>query len=242
MALEQDLKQLGFNEKEARIYLAALELGPSSVQNIAKKSKVKRATIYEIINNLKKKGIFDETVKGKKRLFIASGPENIKSILLNQERLFEKILPELKSFSGLETAKPKIKFYENVEEIKKAYEDIIVSKPEEVLSISSVSSIADLLGWDWGNNYITERVSKKIPVRVITNYFEGVEEFMKRDEKELRKIKILPKDKQFVIDIEIYNNKVLFLSLKKEMMALLIESKTISDSMKMFFEIMWQCV
>lgn len=194
MALEQELKQLGFNEKEAKIYLAALELGPSSVQNIAKKSRVKRATIYEIINNLKKKGIFDETIKGKKRLFIASDPENIKSMLLNQGRLLEKILPELKSFSGLGATKPKIKFYENVEEIKKAYEDIIISKPEEVLSISSVNSIADLLGWDWGNNYIAERVSKKIPVRVITNHFEGVEEFMKRDEKELRKIKILPKN------------------------------------------------
>lgn len=42
--LENKLKELGLADKEARVYLASLELGSDTVQNIAKKSGVNRAT------------------------------------------------------------------------------------------------------------------------------------------------------------------------------------------------------
>lgn len=53
---EQQLKQLGFSDKEAKVYMASLELGPDTAQEIAKKAGVNRTTTYVIIEKLIKKG------------------------------------------------------------------------------------------------------------------------------------------------------------------------------------------
>ena len=44
MTLDKELQKIGLSEKEAKVYLAALELGQASVQNIARKAEVNRAT------------------------------------------------------------------------------------------------------------------------------------------------------------------------------------------------------
>jgi len=95
------------------------------------------------------------------------------------------------------------------------------------------------LGWEWGKSYIEERKERKIPARVITNYYPSVERLVSKDEKELRETKVLPKEKQFSTDMEIYGDNVLIVSFKKEVIAVLIESQSISQSMRMFFEMMW---
>ena len=52
MELYQQLKQLGLEEKQAKIYLASLELGPDTAQNIAYKASLKRPTTYVILEEL----------------------------------------------------------------------------------------------------------------------------------------------------------------------------------------------
>ena len=61
--LALELRKLGLREKEVRVYLTGLELGPSSVQVIAKRAKITRPTTYEIIKTLKEKGLFVESYK-----------------------------------------------------------------------------------------------------------------------------------------------------------------------------------
>jgi len=45
--LEQELKNLGLSEKEAIIYLASLEIGPSTIQEISKRAQIKRSSNLE---------------------------------------------------------------------------------------------------------------------------------------------------------------------------------------------------
>ena len=56
--IELELRKLGLNEKEVKVYLTGLELGPNSVQNIAASAKITRPTTYEIIKKLEAKGLF----------------------------------------------------------------------------------------------------------------------------------------------------------------------------------------
>ena len=73
--MELELRKLGLTEKEVRVYLAGLELGPSSVQKIAEMAKITRPTSYEIIKKLEQKGLFAKTTQNKKRHFSAQSPE-----------------------------------------------------------------------------------------------------------------------------------------------------------------------
>lgn len=65
--IELELRKLGLTEKEVRVYLAGLELGPSSVKKISEMAKITKPTAYEIIKDLERKGLFAETLKERKQ-------------------------------------------------------------------------------------------------------------------------------------------------------------------------------
>ena len=88
--IELELRKLGLTEKEVRIYLAGLELGPSSILNIAQKAGLARPTTYEIVKKLEEKGLFAESKQKKKRYFIAQSPERILGLLRTQKREIEE--------------------------------------------------------------------------------------------------------------------------------------------------------
>jgi len=88
--LSLELRKLGLKEKEAKVYLAGLELGMTSIQNVAKKAGVTRPTAYEIVRTLREKGLFREVQQGKKRLYVANSPEKILNILRLQKRELEE--------------------------------------------------------------------------------------------------------------------------------------------------------
>ena len=73
--LIHELSHVGLSDKEAAVYLAAMELGPAVVQDIAKKAEVNRATTYVMIESLASRGMMSTFVKGKKRYFAAEPPE-----------------------------------------------------------------------------------------------------------------------------------------------------------------------
>ena len=66
--LKKELEHLGLSDKEARVYLAALEMGPSPVQDISHKAHVNRATTYVMIESLAARGLMSTFQKGKKRI------------------------------------------------------------------------------------------------------------------------------------------------------------------------------
>lgn len=88
--IELELRKLGLREKEVKVYLAGLELGPSSAQNIAQKAHITRPTAYEIIKKLKEKGLYTEEKQKGKKVFIAQSPERILGLLRVQKREIEE--------------------------------------------------------------------------------------------------------------------------------------------------------
>ena len=64
------LKNLGLDEKEIKVYLACLQLGSATVQDLSVKSGVKRTNIYNFIDDMKQRGLLSETKIGKRILFV----------------------------------------------------------------------------------------------------------------------------------------------------------------------------
>src|SRR6266699_2317106 len=94
------VEELGLSNKEARVYLASLALGPSPVQKIADDSGIKRVTTYVILESLVGLGLVSQTSKGKKTYFIAEDPINLERLLdkreqeiQDQKHNFSQILP-----------------------------------------------------------------------------------------------------------------------------------------------------
>lgn len=239
MEIKEILGQLDLQGKKADVYLASLELGGSTVIEIAKKSGVKRTTCYDILLDLIKKGLISETVKGKKKFYIGEDPEKIKKDLQKKESLFSEILPQLKSIHNVSGIKPKIRYFEGVSGLKEAYDDALKYSGEIVVFGSE--DVYRILGRDWIEDYIKRRIKKGIRVRAIlpsTEYLEN--EIFVRDQQQLRSCKSIEKEKYpFSIEIDIYGHQKVAMISNKEQLAVIIESSEIYNTMKFIFEILW---
>ena len=65
MELIEVLNKTGLHEKEAKVYLALLELGTADVSDIAAKAGVKRPTSYLVLDELKERFGFPGACKSK---------------------------------------------------------------------------------------------------------------------------------------------------------------------------------
>ncbi len=86
--LDQQLRKIGLSDKEAKVYLAALELGKATVQEIAVKANVNRTTTYVAIEGLTEKELMSEYLENHKRFFIAEDPSKLDDILPDEFRIF----------------------------------------------------------------------------------------------------------------------------------------------------------
>ena len=62
----QTLQQIGLSEKEARVYIAALSLGPATADQLAKQTGINRSTTYVHIKSLMAMGLMSTYEEGKK--------------------------------------------------------------------------------------------------------------------------------------------------------------------------------
>src|SRR5689334_22685697 len=98
----KELEDIGLSEKEARVYLAALELGRTTAEKLATQAKVNRSTTYVQLESLMQKGLMSTYVEGKKTYFAPESPEFLRQVFVKQQAELaakkgglEQILPEL---------------------------------------------------------------------------------------------------------------------------------------------------
>lgn len=121
-SLIQELKKLNLSEKEARVYLALLELGPATPYKIAKRSRLKRPTAYVIAEELVEKGLIVQMTGEKKKQYIARSPESYIEDVEQRVHEAKRVLPELTALQRKGSEKPNVLYFEGVEGLRRAYE------------------------------------------------------------------------------------------------------------------------
>jgi HTH-type transcriptional regulator, sugar sensing transcriptional regulator len=242
--LIKDLESLGLNTKEAKVYLAALELGEANMQRISGKSGVKRTTTYDVIESLKLKGFLKSIVKRKKSLYIAEDPRNLQATLeqrLNdQKQAFRKMLPELLSITNLIDRKPKITFYEGVNGIKEIYNDTLKYPDRELLAWVTHEAMSFFDEAFLNDHYLPQRINKKIWVRAIGPNDSAMSGYKSQDDIQLRKTKLVDATAfPLQVEINIYGDSKIGIMSFNEKIGLIIESKKIYTTLKSIFEMSW---
>lgn len=235
------IKQLGLSDNEAKVYVAALELGQATVQELGKKSKVKRTTVYALIEGLKEKGLLSETKKGKKTLFLAQNPETLLSLSEKQLEEIKKVLPELKSiYNSGSSEKPKLRFFEGKEGYYAVYRNILKENPKELLAISSYESWLRHVDLDFEEKWTQQRLKQGMFLRWLDFKTKATAKRAKEGKKGLREIRFLPDKFAFSSIIFIYEGKIGLMSGKaKDFMAVIIENQEFYHTFKQFFEMLF---
>ncbi len=240
------LQQLGLSEKEAKVYLASLELGSSSVQDIAHKAEINRPTAYFQIELLIKKGLISSVTKGKKRYFNAESPDQLIRLLDIQEKEiknkrndFQKFLPELKTIFDLSEEKPKVRFFEGIEGIKAIQRDILKTETKTLEEFIPLDDTYKVFPPDSGDH--RKEMAKKLKAiskRIIYTSKKGK---ILKSEEENTKRAFIPIDKfSFHTEITIYGNKTALANHKDKLIGVIIESEEIANSLKIIFNLAWE--
>ncbi len=233
------LIEFGLSEKEAKIYLALVELGPSSVTEIARRARVTRTNAYHLLNSLLTHGLVSSNQGEAKVIFSAEKPDRLLFMMKEQlheaERNFklaEELMPELKSIYHDPEKKVSVRYYEGVEGIITAYEDTLTAKGK-IFGYASVEHQHSFFP-GYFPEYYTRRSELGIEVDCFLADSEESRKVKSMDKHHRRRTRIIPEKFKISPEINIYDDKIAIMSLK-ERFGVIIESGEVADAfMKMF--------
>jgi len=247
---DKELERLGLSRKEALVYLAAIQLGPSPVQKISQKAKVNRATTYVIIESLMEMGLMSKYDEEKKTFFVAEKPERLVDFFQAKEKdLHEKlgrikeIVPQLDSLYNDLSDKPIVKYYEGVEGIMAVQSDFSDSLKEKDIIYTFLphdefekSALKKRYG-----KFMKRRVGKGIKMKIIYSSKLGkIEDYELTGKKELKEYCCIDYNKYpFKGGMNIYGNKIFMIDYLGKLGGIVIENKTLAELLKNVFTMIW---
>ncbi|MFH1542904.1 MAG: helix-turn-helix domain-containing protein [Patescibacteria group bacterium] len=120
------LENIGLSPSEVKIYLALLRLGDTTVNEIAKDTRIKRTTIYPFLDSLRDKGLIEWGLQKYNRKARAKEPQQLIRFAEAQERSFGravlKLNDQIKDIEKIYSPNLKdveVKYFEGVKECHK---------------------------------------------------------------------------------------------------------------------------
>jgi sugar-specific transcriptional regulator TrmB len=242
--LKKSLLELGFSDKEGEVYISMLELGPASVQDIAKKAGVNRSTTYVMIESLKRRGLLSTFERGKKIYFSAESPEKLKLVMQDEiadvkakQARMEAALPRLQAIFNAHADKPHVRYLEGEHALMQVRNEIVESRSphwefysvDEALMQTTRIAHAERIE---ATKKMTGRALFTIKPGFEVPYFDdtGVE------------IRTLPYDAfAFSGDLALVGNRVYLLSMKTIGAVIIIENEEMAEIIRTLYEAAWSC-
>lgn len=241
MNLRKELGKQGLNQRQTEVYLAVLELGRATVIDVARKTAIKRTTVYDVIMQLVPLGFVSESRRGKRRLFIAENPGLLLAKTEQKLNELKELVPALADLYAGAIPRPEIKFYDGINGVRNIMEELLLMKGEEQFYWSSIEDLVDLFGPVYMNSWVRRRVKRKIWSKVLlVKRRRNIEPYFQESDAYLRKIHWLPSAFNFNGIICLFDNKIAFISSAKERFGFIVESNDLSQMMRLIFENMWR--
>lgn len=235
---EKYLQEIGLGEKEAIVYLALLQVDSDSVVNIAKKTKIKRPTVYIVLESLAKNGLVSEVEIGKKTHYAAEPPERLETyverqrvILDEHARRLKDVIPQIKSVQRESGERPVIKFFDGKEA---AFQDSLTffSSSETKEDTGYFAFNRDLIEEIFTQNEIEtiaqDRPTRKIKAISVYNYSKR--ELPSDNLSDRTRVDI--KDFPIKCDLSVYEDRIHFVTLGKRVSSISIKSRDVADTLK----------
>jgi len=243
MTLALELLNIGLSQKEAEVYVAALQLGYASVQDIADKSGINRTSAYTYIKNLISRGLMNATERFGRVYYIAEKPEKLKYLYELQERdikrkreILDYLMPELDSIYNLAKQRPTVRYYRNADELSAIRQEISNLRADEMLNIFNYQKFKDFID----KNYIASLLASTLKFKAIYIAKEKIIDprisaFQSHDNFHLR---YLPVEKfGFLCEITIADDNVY---ISREEDCLIIRDPLFSQTLGLLFRTLWE--
>jgi HTH-type transcriptional regulator, sugar sensing transcriptional regulator len=229
--IKQVLENLGFEEREIKVYIALLKEQNLTALKIAKKTSIDRTTTYDILERLMNKGVASSFIQNKIKHFKVLTPKQLLVYFKEKFYSLENIIPSLNQLKDnshevvkCELLQGKNGFKTVIRDFTEAnthYKTIGIRKEyEEILGYLTDQYVLRLNTLNVKEKAIVEEGSKFVPLKY------GTYRYLKK--------KLLPP-----ITTLIYNNVVIFFIWKEPYFAIRIENKEFAKLQSEYFDLLW---
>ncbi len=228
MEIADALKDIGLSEKESEVYLALLKLGEETASRVSEIANLNRITTYVLLKSLKEKGLCSAYEKNKTHYFKAARPENLLSLLEEKKNKIRAIMPLLKKEERKIENKPEISMFEGKKGLISMFNILLkdAENKKEVFAYGNISIAEKLIEYQslyWRKT----RLEKKIKIKAIVDTYKSFEE--QAHWKEFSEVKINKKLQEINCYVFITENFVGYITLKGELIGMLIQNKEIAE-------------
>lgn len=233
------LQKLGFSPQEAEIYLALLKVGESAVGSIISQTGYHRDLVYGALTRLEQQGLIQSLEKKKIRHYQAADP----SILIRKTKekadMAASLLPFLKNLYSQPSVS--VKIYEGSEGLEEIEKDWVESLKdgEEFYCIGGAGESWYKVAEPFYRKYHERLYQRGIILKTITFKNEG-KGIAKYENPKFNPVRILPDTFRTPSSSVIYADKLLIQVFGERFIAILIQSKQISDAYRHYFNSLWK--
>ncbi len=235
---EDRLIDCGLTRNESRVYLALLKLHNASAIEITKQSGVHRINVYDVLERLRLKGLVSELQMGKRVVYGAADPGQLMNLVKEKEQLVREVVPILQKEFAQKKEKHQVYQFFGPEGVMQAY----------FMMLEQKAMIYGIGGSGLNRVYLKhrhelwnrERLRLGISGKLL--YYE----FTRKDNEKswhdsTMETRYIPNAFKTVGMIDICGDMIInLLPLEGEVMAIVVENKTLAETYKQLFRFMWQ--
>ena len=240
-AFDSQLQKLGLSEKAARIYVALLQLGSGTVQDLSHRAGLVRTTCYPLLADLEQHGLVTTTRSGKKVVYVAEHPEALVADIEGRMSVARSLVPTLAHVLAGNSKRPRIEIYEGVAGAWRAYEDVIKGENHEVKAFVPADEAIAIASGKKVKEYIRKRVKKGISMRAIMQRTPLIEkEYARYGKADFREAHFVDA-RQFPIPVEIdlYPPHNIAITSFRDGIGMIIRSEQVYTALNSIFELLW---
>lgn len=227
------LQGIGLPKSHAEAYIKLLEVGEISPPKLAELINESRTTTYSILESLQKVGLARKNESGVKLTYVVTHPVNLESFVERRRRIIANwgdklngLMPALVNQYYTSTQHPEMQVYQGADGLKKIFGDILNDKADVYIIETSVDH--EYLGKDYLDRFIAQRIAKKITAHILSP--QGSRRHNLKNDKAHKIVRYFYDEKSYStpVEINIYGNKVAYLSYGEEVIGTILHSPQIA--------------
>jgi len=242
--IETILAELGFCNKEIKVYLEITKSERITASELSKRTKLPRSSVYDIIEKLLDKGLISYTIRLKKKTFQITNFNKFISKLKEQETLAHLAILELDKLNIKSEENYKVEVLEGKEGLKTHFDYIQLLLKDKKLKdflvfgtkLSSINKIKFFFLSRF-EDYI--KFASKIDFRIIWDFDANKNKIM-NNIKKMGKHKFLPKKFKNNSTTVVFNDFITIIFNTTKPIIVRIQNKDVADSYRQQFNLFWE--
>lgn len=235
------LQELGLSKSQAYTYLKLVEKGELSPPEVAKITGEARSNAYMILQRLEELGLVEKLDKNKKIVYQPLNPIALEQLAEKRrletakiEHQIKQFMPQMLSYFYSFTEKPGIRLLQGIEGLKEIYADTLRTK-QDIYFMRTPNEVK-FHGEEYFLNYKKKRAQLGIKAYAFTKDTSVARHHSKDDKaNKMERTWIKPTEYDAPVEINVYGDKVAYLSYGEEIMGVIIQSAPIAESMRQMF-------